>query len=98
MIKSVLIVYNQALTEKIEYVLDILNIRGYTKWENVQGRGSVNGDPRLGTHTWPEMNSATLAIVEHTVVEGLLEKIQHLNAINEEVGVRAFIWSIEKSI
>ncbi len=98
MIKSVLIVYNQALTEKIEYILDRLNIRGYTKWENVQGRGSDSGDPRMGTHTWPEMNSATLAIMEDSNVDELLEKVQLLNAINEEVGVRAFVWNVEKAI
>ena len=34
--KSVLIVFNQANTERVEYMLDTLNIRGFTFWENVQ--------------------------------------------------------------
>lgn len=96
--KSVFIVYNQALTETVEYVFDKLNIRGYTKWENVQGRGSVTGDPHMGTHTWPEMNSSIMAIVEDSRVEELLEKVRHINAINEEVGIRAFVWNVEKAV
>ena len=39
--KSVLIVYNQANNERVEYMLDTLGIRGFTFWENVQGRGRV---------------------------------------------------------
>jgi hypothetical protein len=94
--KAVLIVFNQAHTEKIEYMLERLEIRGYTQWPSVFGRGSVSGEPRLGTHTWPEINSATLAIVDESKVDVLLEKIKKLDIINEEVGVRAFVWNIEK--
>ena len=96
--KSVLIVYNQALTEKIEFMLDRLDIRGFSKWQEVLGRGSVDGDPRMGTHTWPEINSATMAVVEDEKVDELLEKVQKLNALNEEVGIRAFVWDIIKSV
>jgi len=96
--KSVLIVYNQALTEKIEFMLDKLGIRGFSKWQEVLGRGSIDGDPRMGTHTWPEINSATMAVVEDDKVDELLEKVQKLNAVNEEVGIRAFVWDIIKSV
>ena len=66
--KAVFIVYNQALTEKVEYMLDRLEIRGFTQWVDVCGRGSETGEPRMGTHTWPEMNSATLSMVEDGLV------------------------------
>ena len=49
--KSVLIIYNQANNERVEYMLDMLNIRGFSQWVDVQGRGSNNGDPHRGTHT-----------------------------------------------
>ena len=39
--KAIMIIYNQAHTEKVEYLLDKLGIKGYTLWENVQGRGTV---------------------------------------------------------
>lgn len=96
--KSVFITYNQAFTERVEYMLDRLNIKGFTQWVDVKGRGSVNGDPHLGTHTWPEINNALIAIVDDDKVDILLEKVQKLNAVNEEVGIRAFVWNIEKTV
>jgi len=96
--KSILIVYNQAHTEKVEYMLDRLEIKGYTKWVDVLGRGSVNGEPHLGSHTWPELNSATLTVVDDDKVEIVLEKVKKLNSINEEVGIRAFVWDILMSV
>lgn len=96
--KSVFIVFNQANTERVEYMLDRLNIRGYTWWQDVMGRGSETGEPRMGTHTWPEMNSAVMTIIEDEQVDVLLEKVKKLDEINKEVGVRAFVWNIEKSV
>ena len=51
--KSVLIVYNQANNERVEYMLDMLQIRVFTFSENIQGRGNEHGEPHRGTHTWP---------------------------------------------
>lgn len=95
--KSVFITYNQAFTERIEYILDKLEIRGFTRWVDVQGKGSRDGEPRFGTHTWPEMNSALLTVVEDHQVKELLERIKALDEINHEVGIRAFVWDITAS-
>ena len=96
--KSVFVVFNQANTEKVEYILDLLGIRGFTWFQDVQGRGSVDGEPRQGTHTWPEMNSAVMAILPDEMVEPLLQKVKLLDEQNKEIGVRAFVWNIEQSI
>ncbi|HOO84285.1 MAG TPA: hypothetical protein PLS94_06975 [Prolixibacteraceae bacterium] len=96
--KSVFIVYNQAFTERVDYMLDKLEIKGFTQWIDVCGRGSVDGEPRKGTHTWPEMNSAILTIVDDSQVDVLLEKVQKLNQVNEEVGIRAFVWNVERTV
>jgi nitrogen regulatory protein PII len=96
--KAVMIVYNQANTERVEYMLDHLDIRGYTQWEGVKGQGSRNGSPHLGSHTWPELNSAVLTVVENEKVEELLDAVKKLDGINEEVGVRAFVWEIVRSV
>ncbi len=96
--KAVFIAYNQANTERVEYMLDKLELRGFTQWVDVNGRGSVNGTPRMGTHTWPERNSAVLTIVPDEKVDILLEKIQRMDAINEEVGIRAFVWDVLKTV
>jgi nitrogen regulatory protein PII len=96
--KAILIIYNQAHTEKIEYMLDRLEIRGYTQWTEVFGRGTEKGDPHMGTHTWPETNSATLTVVTDDIVDIVLEKVKNLDSMNEDIGVRAFVWKIEKAV
>ncbi|MBN2485790.1 MAG: hypothetical protein JXB34_07425 [Bacteroidales bacterium] len=96
--KAVFITYNQALTEKVEYMLEKLNIRGFTQFPSVLGTGTKNGEPRMGTHTWPEQNSALITIVDDNMVDVLLEKVQKLDAINYEVGIRAFVWNVEKTV
>lgn len=92
--KSVFIVYNQAHTEKVEYLLDHLQLRGYTQWVDMKGRGSETGVPRMGTHTWPEVNSASMVVVEDHQVESLLEGVRKIDELNKEVGIRAFAWDI----
>ena len=96
--KSVFIVFNQANTERVEYMLDMLEIRGFTFFEEVQGRGTIKGEPRRGTHTWPEMNSCVITIVPDEKAKPLLEAVKKLDKRNEEVGVRAFMWDIEASV
>ncbi|MBR7068816.1 MAG: hypothetical protein IKI28_10940 [Bacteroidales bacterium] len=96
--KAVFITFNQANTERVEYMLDRLNIRGFTFWENVQGRGTHDGEPRRGTHTWPEMNSAVITVVNDEQVDDLLKAIRRLDNRNKEVGVRAFVWNVEQTV
>jgi nitrogen regulatory protein PII len=97
-LKAVFITYNQALTEKVEYMLDRMGIRGYTQWEDVKGRGTNDGSPHMGTHTWPEINSSILTIIDQTKVSDLLDNIARLDNINKDVGIRAFVWDISQSI
>ena len=96
--KSVLIVYNQANNERVEYLLDTLEVRGFTMVENVQGRGNQNGDPHRGTHTWPELNNAILTVVPDEKVDDILTAVRKLDKRNEEVGIRAFVWNIEQMV
>ena len=96
--KAVMIVFNQTHTERVEFMLEQLGIRGYTRWSEVMGRGSETGDPRMGTHTWPEMNSAVLVVAEDEKTKPLLESIRKMDEINPEIGVRAFVWEILDSV
>ncbi len=96
--KSVFIVYNQANTERVEYMLDELGISGFTFFEHVQGRGTNGGEPRRGTHTWPEMNSAIITVVEDDKVPTLLEAVKKLDKRNTTVGIRAFVWNVEQTV
>lgn len=96
--KAIMIIYNQANTEKVEYLLDKLGIKGYSLWENVQGRGTSTGVPHLGTHAWPEINKSVLTVVDDEIVDKVLETVRKIDAINEEVGIRAFVWDVLKSV
>lgn len=94
--KAVFISYNQSLTERLEYVFDQLRIKGYSKFPLTYGRGTNGGEPRLGSHAWPEMNSSILTIVDDDVVPILLKYVERLDNINKENGIRAFVWNVEQ--
>lgn len=96
--QAVMIVFNQANTARVEYMLDTLEIHGFTFFEQVQGRGTNGGEPRRGTHAWPEMNSAVLTVVEDSQVETLLESVRKLDLRNPEIGIKAFTWKIGQMV
>ena len=93
--KAVFIVYNQAHTEKVEYLFELLNIKGFTRWTDLTGRGSVDGPPHMNTHTWPEQNVASMAVMEDDSIEAVLDGIRRLDEENKDVGIRAFVWNVE---
>ncbi|MGQ9620266.1 MAG: PG0541 family transporter-associated protein [Bacteroidales bacterium] len=96
--KAIMVVYNQALTEKVEYMLDHLGVKGYSLWENVQGRGTNTGVPHLGTHVWPEINKCVITIVDDNLTDRILDTVKKIDEINVEVGIRAFVWDILKTV
>ena len=96
--KAIFISFNQAYYEMILSVMDRNNIRGFTHWETVQGRGSKNGEPHYGSHAWPTLNSAILAMVDDEKVYPFLDLLHKMDMQTEAQGLRAFVWNIEKSI
>lgn len=96
--KSIFISYNQAYYEEIVNVLEHAGDRGYTMWEDVKGRGTVDGEPHLGSHAWPTLNHAILAIVEDAHVSPILDELKALDTKTPGLGLRAFVWSIEQSL
>ena len=96
--KAIFIVFNQALTENVLQMLDGNNIRGFTQWDDVKGRGTFKGEPHMGTHTWPALNSAVMTIVEEDNVEKVLAGVSKINEAAEKQGIRAFVWSVEKAV
>lgn len=96
--KSILIVYNQVMGRELIELLDELDIRGFTRWNDVQGRGSESGEPHMGTHTWPSLNGALLCVVEDDDVDPLLEGVEKLDDQGNDRGIRAFVWNVERSV
>ncbi|MCL1933379.1 MAG: hypothetical protein FWF53_06190 [Candidatus Azobacteroides sp.] len=93
--KAVFIPFNQAYRERLIVLLDKMNIRGFTLWESVQGRGAATGEPHYGSHAWPTLNSSILTIIPDEKADDLLEKIHTLDMETERQGIHAFVWNIE---
>ncbi len=96
--KAIFISYNQALTDRVHATLDELEVRGFTKWELTTGRGSVDGEPHLGTHAWPSMNSSIMAVVEDDKVTPVLDALRKLDANTKRQGLKAFVWKIKEAL
>jgi nitrogen regulatory protein PII len=96
--KSVFIPYNQAHKERILDLLEKMNIRGFTLWDNVQGKGDRAGEPHYGTHAWPTLNAAVLTIVPDEKVDSLLLKIRELDKEAEMLGLHAYVWNVEQMV
>lgn len=96
--KTIFISFNQAYYEMILSIMDRNNIRGFTYWNEVQGRGSHTGEPHYGSHAWPTLNSALITIVEDEKVDHFLNLLHKMDKETEALGIRAFVWNVEKSI
>ena len=96
--KSIMITFDQAYNERIVELLDRMNCRGFTRWEQVQGRGSNTGEPHYGSHAWPSMCSAIMTVVDDHKVQPLLDKLHEMDQETEMLGLRAFVWNVEQCI
>ena len=96
--KSIMITFDQAYNERIVELLDRMNCRGFTRWEQVQGRGTKKGEPHYGSHAWPSMCSAIMTVVDDHKVQPLLDKLHEMDQETEMLGLRAFVWNVEQSI
>ncbi len=93
--KAMFIAYNQAYNEEIVQTLQDLGQRGFTRWEDIEGRGHFNGQPRLGSHAWPELNHGILAVMPDEKVAPVLEALKAKDEAAPDLGLRAFVWNVE---
>lgn len=96
--KAILITFDQAHYERIIDMLERQNCRGFTAWEQVQGRGSKTGEPHYGSHAWPSMASAIITMVDDSRVDAVMEKLHQIDLERPKLGLRAFVWNIESAI
>lgn len=96
--KAVFISYDQAHHDAIIEILDRMSCRGFTAFGNVQGRGSVKGEPHYGTHAWPALASALITFVADDRVDGLLKRLRALDESKPLLGLRAFTWQVEATV
>lgn len=93
--KSILITFDQAYYERIIDTLNKNNCRGFSYFQQVQGRGSKTGDPHYGSHAWPSMCSAIITVVPDEKVRPILDLLREMDEATEQLGLRAFVWNIE---
>lgn len=96
--KAILITFDQAHYDSIENDMLRFNVRGFTAWKEVLGRGTHTGQPHYGSHAWPSKNNAIITMVDDSQVEKFLEYLKELDADYENLGLRAFVWNIEAMI
>ena len=96
--KAVFMACNQSMYAAVMDIMKDMELRGFTGWEELIGQGSNDGEPHLGNHAWPTMNSALISVMEDDKAAEFLKRLKQLDEVNNKQGLRAFAWSITDSI
>ena len=96
--KAIFIVYNQAYNQEIVELLEQCGQRGYTVWEEIGGRGSVDGEPHLGNHAWPTQNPAVLTAVDDANATRIMDRLRATDRDNPKLGLRAYVLPVEEAL
>ena len=92
--KAVFMACNQSMYDEVMQIMDNMGVRGFTGWEELIGRGTNDGEPHLGNHAWPAMNSALISVMEDDKAQEFLAKLKKLDEDNHQQGLRAFAWDV----
>ena len=96
--KAIFVACNQSIYDEVLDIMNRMQMRGYTGWEELMGCGSRNGEPHLGNHAWPTMNSALLTVTDDGKVDEFLKSLKELDEANEMQGLRTFVWDVTAMI
>ena len=96
--KAFFVIYNQAYNQEIVSLLENLGQRGYTVWEEIGGRGTLDGEPHLGNHAWPTPTHALVSMMEDSLAGKAVAALRSLDADNPKLGLRAYILPIEDAL
>lgn len=90
--KAVFLSYNQALTDRVNAILDE---QGTAVTKALTRAAARRRRTHYGTHAWPSMNASILAIVDDEKVAPLMDAFREMDAATRMQGSRAFVWNIE---
>lgn len=96
--KAVFVSCAQSMFDEVQNIMKEMEIRGFTGWEELMGAGSKDGEPHLGTHAWPAMNSALISVMEDEKATAFMARLKKLDEENREQGLRAFAWDVVASV
>lgn len=94
--KAIFVVYNQALSEQVLHEVKRAGLRGYTQWQGVYGSGSRDGEPHLGSHTWPAVNMAMLIMASEAQCAELKKALSAIDERSPQQGLRVFSWTADE--
>ncbi len=86
----VLVVYGAALDGEILEGLESLELRSFTRWTRVHGRGHTSA-PHLDSHVWPGTNNVLALVMDPAAVPPLLSWLRDLKTRVSQEGLRAFV-------
>jgi len=89
-----MICYNEAIDDEIIELLDGANVKGYTKWTKVLGKGATSG-PHLYSHVWPKANNVIAAALPEEVADAVMKNVRKMKTEVGSEGLKAFMWEIE---
>lgn len=94
--KAIFVSFYQAFYDEVLAALEKNNVQGFTYWEEVKGKGSRDGEPHIGSHAWPTLNSALITFVPDQAVDGILRSLKELDESAPKQGLRAFVLDAEE--
>lgn len=96
--KAIFVAYNQAYNDEIIELLEGFGQRGFTEWREIGGRGSIDGEPHLGSHAWPTQNHALLTVVDDSLAALVMDALRSTDEANPKLGLRAYVLPVEQAI
>ena len=97
MMKMVFLNYYVGMDDEVKEILTALGVSSYTRFPEVEGRISC-GEPREGSHVWPGSNSTMLVVVEESVADSLIRKVEEFNAAALGEGIDAYVLDVSRSV
>ena len=93
--KLVMICYNEAIDGEVTELLEQADVKGYTKWTKVLGKGQTSG-PHLNSHIWPKVNNVIVTVLPEKFAADILERIREMKSVVATEGLKAFMLPIEE--
>ena len=92
--QMLMISFNRAISSEVMEILEKSGITGYTRWNQVQGKGKTSGS-HFGTEVWPGENSVIFASAEDNQAETILLEVKDLRSRLGREGIKAFSWNLK---
>lgn len=91
------IIYDVAYDDEVVNILDSINVKGFTKWTKVIGRGA-NSNPKMDDPVWPGFNCMIFLAVADELKNKLLDNIKMLLDKKNITGIKIFEFPIKELI